>query len=140
MPESNQTSSVSLILRTLRLGTEQFLRVEREPGFDARPFDALGHLLDQFRRARMQFAPVSLCRKNGIGTPSCADAKRTSPDAVFIIASSRAAPGREELCFVDGALGDPAQRRRVRRAGSMPMNHCVVARKMIGVLWRQQCG
>jgi len=25
-------------------------------------------------------------------------------------------------------------------AMSMPMNHCVVARKMIGVLWRQQCG
>ena len=23
---------------------------------------------------------------------------------------------------------------------SMPMNHCVVARKMIGVLCRQQCG
>jgi hypothetical protein len=36
---------------------------------------------------------------------------------------------------------DRAQARSSRRPLlSMPMNHCGVARKMIGVLWRQQCG
>ena len=96
-----------------RFVTEQLLRIEREPAFDTGLFDALGHLLDQFRRARMQragflvqeerdrHAPVALARDAPV---------RTRLHHRF---QSRAAPGREELRLVNGTLGDPAQGRRV---------------------------
>ncbi len=122
---------------------QQFGRVEREPGFDAGLFDALRHHFQQLGCARMQFAgflvgeeghrhaPVALARDAPVGTVLD---HRLQP---------RAAPGREELGVVDRrhrlfaqGLGSPLP----LRLASIPINHCRVARKMIGVLWRQQCG
>ena len=83
--------------------------------------DALGDLLDQFRRCAGAAAPVSLCRKNGIGTPQLRWRETHQSGRVLHHRfQAGAAPGREELRFVDGALGDPAQGRGVLRPSCAP--------------------
>ena len=95
------------------LGTEEFGGIQLEPGFDALFLDALGNLLDQFGSARVRqrgflvqeegnrHAPVALARDAPV---------RTGLHHGF---QSGAPPGREELRFIDGALGNPAQGRGI---------------------------
>jgi hypothetical protein len=121
---------------------EQFGGIQPEPGFDALLLDPQRDLFDQFGGARVRQRRFPCAGRRGSAPPSCAGARRTSPAGCFIIASRRARPQDGKNCVSSTARS--AIQRSVEAFSSflcsMPMNHCVVARKMIGVLWRQQCG
>ena len=94
-----------------RFVADQVFQVQRLPCLDAVFFDQLGHLLQQFRRARMQVArflvhdeghrhaPLALARQGPVGT--------VGDHAV----QARLAPVREELGVGDALQGRLAQGR-----------------------------
>ncbi len=84
-------------------------------------------------------ASVSLCTKNGMGTPQLRWRDTHQSGRFLIMASNRARPQDGKNCVSSTALF-ASSRSGLSSPCSMPMNHCGVARKMMGVLWRQQCG
>jgi len=88
------------------LGSQQFGRVEAEPGFDAVLFHALGDFLQQFQAARVQFSG-GLVHEEGDRHAPVALARDAPVRAVLHHRfQPGAAPGGEELGFVDGAHGE----------------------------------
>ena len=131
VPESNQTSSVSLFFTYVGgIGAEQFGRIERLPGFDAVLFDALRHLLQQFHRARMQLAAF-LVQEEGHRHAPVALARERPVRAVGDHAvQARLAPGGKESGVARCAASAVSRRLLPPSLGvtSMPTNHCEVAR------------
>jgi hypothetical protein len=87
------------------------LRVEREPGFDAGLLDALGDGFDQFGGARMQRAGFAMQEEGQGHAPVALPRDAPVGARTHHRFEARATPAREELRFVDGAFGAPAQRR-----------------------------
>jgi len=81
-------------------------------------------------------SPVSLCVKSGKRHSPRALARDAPVGPAFDHAvDALLAPARRPLDLADFLERGPTQ-----PACSMLMNHCGVARKITGVLWRQQCG
>ncbi len=136
-PESNQTSRVSGTFCHLSASAPRSSLGSRShqawmPDFSTR------FAISSMRRSVSGWSsPVSLFTKRQIGTPQVRWREMHQSGRVATIASMR-------FCPHDGIHCTPlmASRDFSRRccALSMLMNHCGVARKMIGVLWRQQWG
>ncbi len=97
----------------IRFSTQQLSRIEFEPGFNAFFFNAQGDLFDQFSRARMRQRSFLVQEERNWHTPVALTGNapiRTRPHHCFQTCSP---PGREELGFIDGALGNPAQGRGI---------------------------
>ncbi len=81
-------------------------------------------------------SPDTLSTNSGIGTPQvrCRDTHQSGRAAIMLVMRCSPQAGIQSTCEIasSAALRSPAC--------SMLMNHCGVARKITGVLWRQQCG
>ena len=81
-------------------------------------------------------SPLTLSTNSGIGTPQvrCRDTHQSGRPAIMPLMRCSPHAGIQSTCEMasSAALRSPAW--------SMLMNHCGVARKITGVLWRQQCG
>ncbi len=94
------------------LGAEQFGGVEAEPGFDAGLLDAQRDLFDQFGGARVRLAGLLVQEERDRHAPVALARDAPVRPGLHHAFEPGAAPRREELGLVDGALGDPAQGRR----------------------------
>ena len=81
-------------------------------------------------------SPVSLCTNSGIGTPQVRWREMHQSGRFSIMPVMRCSPQAGVHCTF--LMSRSACARSC--ACSMLMNHCGVARKITGVLWRQQCG
>ena len=81
-------------------------------------------------------SPVSLCTNSGIGTPQVRWREMHQSGRLAIMPVMRCSPqaGVQWTCVMSRSACSRSP------ACSMLMNHCGVARKITGVLWRQQCG
>ena len=81
-------------------------------------------------------SPLTLCTKSGIGTPQVRWREMHQSGRDSIMPVMRCSPHA-------GVHSTPLMSRSVWArscARSMLMNHCGVARKITGDVWRQQCG
>ena len=116
-PESNQTSSMSVIFSYVRgLVAEQLGRIERVPGVDAVLLDALARPAPSARRVRGCSSPVRLVRRRARSArPRCAGARCTSPGGRR--SCRRCAPRPMPGEPVDVVARSRLQRSRARRPG-----------------------
>ncbi len=101
------------------LVAQQFSRVQRLPGFDAVLLDALGHLLQQLNRARMQLAGFAVHEERHRHAPLALARQRPVRAMLDHAEQTWFAPGREEAGRLDGCQRGFAQGRAAVHRGQV---------------------
>jgi hypothetical protein len=142
-PHVHGVGELAVLLRV----DAEVLGARGEPRLDAALLDLVRDLVDQRFGVRVRLVRIAIEEEGQRRAPVALARERPVGSVLDHGDQARASPLGEEARVGDGVQRDGAQRACPSVPGlpmftglSMATNHCVVARKMIGVLWRQQCG
>ena len=89
------------LLVVVRIGAQQLLRIEIEPGFDAVLLDQPGHRLDEFLRARMQLLRFLVHEQRDRHAPGALARQAPVRAVLDHVVDALFAPGRHPLRLLD---------------------------------------